>query len=113
MPKPNSVSNHVTVVVLLVTLCLSILSSTVKAQLVSDFYKTSCPNAESKITSAVNSSFNKRRASPPGVLRIHFHDCFVNVSARINLLSGPKICCEKFIFKEVFGVLKTLFIRCV
>ncbi|KAG0588913.1 hypothetical protein M758_2G231800 [Ceratodon purpureus] len=89
MAKPNSVSNHVTVVVLLVTLCLSILSSAVKAQLVSDFYKTSCPNAESTITSAVNSSFNKRRASAPGVLRIHFHDCFVNGCDGSILIDSP------------------------
>lgn len=78
----NSRSSHVSGVLFLMTLCLAALSytSTVKAQLVADFYKTSCPNAENVITSAVNSAFIKKQASAPGVLRMHFHDCFVNVS---------------------------------
>lgn len=83
MPKSNTVSNYVSSVLLLMAFCLTtLISSTVKAQLVPDFYKTSCPNAESTITSAVNSAFSNRIASAPGVLRIHFHDCFVNVSSR-------------------------------
>lgn len=67
-------------VVALLVASLAALSTTVQAQLVENFYRTSCPSAESVITSAVNSALNRRAASAAGVLRIHFHDCFVRVS---------------------------------
>lgn len=72
-PTPGSV-------VLLLMVALFATLSTTQAQLVTGFYQTSCPNAENVITSAVNSAFNIRAASAAGVLRIHFHDCFVKVN---------------------------------
>lgn len=60
----------------------SLLSTSVTpadAQLVADFYKAKCKNAESVITAAVTSALNKNKTSAAGVLRMHFHDCFVRV----------------------------------
>lgn len=59
-------------------------ASSVEAQLAADFYRGKCPrnvDVEGVITSAVQSAYSRNSAAMPGVLRIHFHDCFVNVSS--------------------------------
>ncbi|KAJ4977768.1 hypothetical protein NE237_008548 [Protea cynaroides] len=48
------------------------------AQLSSSYYNTSCPNALSTIKSAVNSAVSKESRMGASLLRLHFHDCFVN-----------------------------------
>ncbi|CAN6724290.1 unnamed protein product [Malus baccata var. baccata] len=48
------------------------------AQLSSTFYGTSCPNALSTIKSAVDSAVSKEARMGASLLRLHFHDCFVN-----------------------------------
>ncbi|XP_017436736.2 cationic peroxidase 1 [Vigna angularis] len=48
------------------------------SQLSSDFYATSCPTALSTIKSAVKSAVSKERRMGASLLRLHFHDCFVN-----------------------------------
>ncbi|KAG0477028.1 hypothetical protein HPP92_013869 [Vanilla planifolia] len=48
------------------------------AQLSSTFYDTSCPNALSTIKSAVDSAVAKENRMGASLLRLHFHDCFVN-----------------------------------
>ncbi|XP_042490242.1 cationic peroxidase 1-like [Macadamia integrifolia] len=48
------------------------------AQLSSTFYSSSCPKALSTIKSAVNSAVSKERRMGASLLRLHFHDCFVN-----------------------------------
>ncbi|XP_043705663.1 cationic peroxidase 1-like [Telopea speciosissima] len=48
------------------------------AQLSSTYYNTSCPNALSTIKSAVNSAVSNERRMGASLLRLHFHDCFVN-----------------------------------
>lgn len=48
------------------------------AQLSSGFYTTTCPNALSTIKSAVNSAVSKEARMGASLLRLHFHDCFVN-----------------------------------
>ncbi|XP_057742294.1 peroxidase 25-like isoform X2 [Arachis stenosperma] len=49
----------------------------VQAQLRTGFYSSSCPSAEAIIRSTVESHFNKDPTIAPGLLRLHFHDCFV------------------------------------
>lgn len=49
------------------------------AQLEVGFYKNSCPRAESIIRDKVQRSFFLARGIAPGILRLHFHDCFVRV----------------------------------
>ncbi|XP_042491685.1 cationic peroxidase 1-like [Macadamia integrifolia] len=48
------------------------------AQLSSTYYNSSCPNALSTIKSAVNSAVANERRMGASLLRLHFHDCFVN-----------------------------------
>ncbi|KAK9920289.1 hypothetical protein M0R45_028847 [Rubus argutus] len=48
------------------------------AQLSSTFYSTSCPKALSTIKSAVDSAVSSEARMGASLLRLHFHDCFVN-----------------------------------
>ncbi|KAG0614607.1 hypothetical protein M758_6G189900 [Ceratodon purpureus] len=81
----SSASDFLPVLLMMVAL----LASSVESQLVANFYESSCPNAEAIITSAVNSAFNARPAAAPGVLRIHFHDCFVRGCDASVLIDSP------------------------
>ncbi|CAL5084683.1 unnamed protein product [Urochloa decumbens] len=62
-------------------LCLAVLlamASAAAAQLSSTFYDTSCPNALSTIKSAVTTAVNNEPRMGASLLRMHFHDCFVD-----------------------------------
>lgn len=50
------------------------------AQLTTNYYSSSCPNALSIIKSAVNTAVNNEARMGASLLRLHFHDCFVNAS---------------------------------
>lgn len=62
------------------SLMILVMTSAVQAQLKTGFYSTSCPNAEAIVRSTVVSHFSKDLTIAPGLLRLHFHDCFVQVS---------------------------------
>ncbi|PKU73474.1 cationic peroxidase 1-like [Dendrobium catenatum] len=47
------------------------------AQLSSTFYDTSCPNALSTIKAAVDAAVANEQRMGASLLRLHFHDCFV------------------------------------
>ncbi|GAA0142804.1 peroxidase [Lithospermum erythrorhizon] len=53
------------------------------------FYQRTCPRAESIVTSAVTSAFRSNSTIAPGLLRMHFHDCFVNGCDASVLIDGP------------------------
>ncbi|GLU14938.1 hypothetical protein SLE2022_314770 [Rubroshorea leprosula] len=57
---------------------ISLIIATSSAQLSSNFYATTCPNALSSIKSAVSSAVKKEARMGASLLRLHFHDCFVN-----------------------------------
>ena len=71
-------------------LCLLVLlvalSAAASAQLSSTFYDTSCPMALATIKSAVTSAVNNEPRMGASLLRLHFHDCFVDASPSPPLL---------------------------
>ncbi|CAL1356790.1 unnamed protein product [Linum trigynum] len=65
---------------LLVTLfvTVSVLASTGTAQLAANFYATSCPNIQALVRGAMREAVNRQPRLGAAMLRMHFHDCFVN-----------------------------------
>ncbi|KAI3788638.1 hypothetical protein L2E82_01410 [Cichorium intybus] len=59
-------------------LSLCVLVGTTSGQLSANFYASSCPNFSSIISSAVNSAISNEARMGASLLRLHFHDCFVN-----------------------------------
>ncbi|XP_010683553.3 LOW QUALITY PROTEIN: cationic peroxidase 1 [Beta vulgaris subsp. vulgaris] len=55
-----------------------VLIGVASAQLSSNFYSSSCPNALSTIQSAVQAAVKNESRMGASLLRLHFHDCFVN-----------------------------------
>ncbi|KAL3698306.1 hypothetical protein R1sor_012382 [Riccia sorocarpa] len=54
-----------------------------------NYYKYSCPNAESVIQAAVNTELDKNLKLAAGLIRMQFHDCFVEGCDASVLLEGP------------------------
>ncbi|XVF34663.1 hypothetical protein REPUB_Repub18cG0078200 [Reevesia pubescens] len=52
------------------------------------FYSSSCQKAEAIVRSTVESHFNKDPTIAAGLLRLHFHDCFVQGCDGSVLISG-------------------------
>jgi len=66
-------------------------ASGASAQLSSTFYDTSCPNALSTIRTAVNAAVAQEARMGASLLRLHFHDCFVqgcDASVLLNDTNG-------------------------
>lgn len=42
------------------------------------FYADTCPNAESIVRRVVSEAASSEQNAPPVLLRLHFHDCFIN-----------------------------------
>ncbi|KAJ6720138.1 PEROXIDASE [Salix viminalis] len=58
-------------------LMLFFLSTACQAKLSSSFYDKSCPNAESTIRTAISAAIARERRMAASLIRLHFHDCFV------------------------------------
>ncbi|KAI8557199.1 hypothetical protein RHMOL_Rhmol05G0317700 [Rhododendron molle] len=59
---------------------LGVLVGIASAQLSTTFYSSSCPNVLATIKTAVNSAVSTEARMGASLLRLHFHDCFVNAS---------------------------------
>ncbi|XP_062177770.1 peroxidase N1-like [Alnus glutinosa] len=53
------------------------------------FYAATCPRAESIVRSTVQAHFRSDPTVAPGLLRMHFHDCFVQGCDASVLVDGP------------------------
>ena len=53
------------------------------------FYSSTCPRAEDIVRSTVGSHFRSNPAIAPGILRMHFHDCFDQGCDGSVLIDGP------------------------
>ncbi|XP_050128997.1 peroxidase 25-like [Malus sylvestris] len=59
-----------------------------KGQLKAGFNSSSCPKAEATVRSTVESYYNKDPTIAAGLLRLHFHDCFVQGCDGSVLIKG-------------------------
>jgi peroxidase len=66
---------------LLSLLVVVVLAALASAQLSSTFYDTSCPSALSTISSGVTAAVAQEARVGASLLRLHFHDCFVQASS--------------------------------
>ncbi|KAI5346675.1 hypothetical protein L3X38_014554 [Prunus dulcis] len=62
----------------ILTLALLLQTATLSAQLSTNFYSSSCPRVFSTVRSTVQSAIRNEARIGASLLRLHFHDCFVN-----------------------------------
>ncbi|WVZ17162.1 hypothetical protein V8G54_010144 [Vigna mungo] len=76
--------------------------STAFSSLSTNYYDYSCPNALSTIRSVVEAAVQREQRMGASLLRLHFHDCFVNgCDGSILLDPSPTIDSEKNAFANV------------
>ncbi|KAF5741989.1 peroxidase 25 [Tripterygium wilfordii] len=70
-------------------LLILVMGFSVESQLQTGFYSSSCPKAEAIIRATVESHFKMDPTIAAGLLRLHFHDCFVQGCDGSVLIIGP------------------------
>ncbi|KAG8367392.1 hypothetical protein BUALT_Bualt16G0067200 [Buddleja alternifolia] len=88
-------ADHLVSLVMVVTVINVMIFSVlvVQGELKTGFYSSSCPKAESIVRSTVEAHFNKDSTLAAALLRLHFHDCFVqgcDGSILIDSASGER-----------------------
>lgn len=63
---------------------LSLTGAKLGACLSLDYYAFACPFAEFIVRDTVNRAIQRDMSIAAGLLRMHFHDCFVEVSPPLN-----------------------------
>ncbi|KAJ9543220.1 hypothetical protein OSB04_022927 [Centaurea solstitialis] len=80
-------------------------ASMVSAQLTANFYSQTCPTAMSIIRGAVSTAISRERRMGASLLRLHFHDCFVNgCDASVLLDDSATITGEKTAIPNVNSI---------
>ena len=63
----------------ILVMCLFLANMQCEAQLSSTFYEKTCPNGLSTIGKAIRTAVSGERRMAASLIRLHFHDCFVQV----------------------------------
>lgn len=70
---------------LVLSFSVVLMANLASAQLRSNYYANTCPNVESIVRNVVNQKFQQTFVTIPAVLRLFFHDCFVEVRRTCSL----------------------------
>ncbi|KAF5939656.1 hypothetical protein HYC85_023915 [Camellia sinensis] len=73
----SSISSATIASFLLLMLLILNLNTPCNAQLSSTFYDQTCPNALRAIRTSIRQSISRERRMAASLIRLHFHDCFV------------------------------------
>ncbi|CAN1271359.1 Peroxidase 52 [Linum perenne] len=76
--------------VLVTLLAMSLLASSGTAQLTANFYSTSCPTLLTIVRNAMTQAVNSENRMAASILRLFFHDCFVNLLDDTATFTGEK-----------------------
>ncbi|CAH9064902.1 unnamed protein product [Cuscuta europaea] len=80
---------------LLVVLIICMMNIYAGNGLSSDYYESTCPEAEAVVTEVVKAASLADQTVPAGLLRMHFHDCFIRGCDGSVLLDSKKNSGEK------------------
>ncbi|KAK5811416.1 hypothetical protein PVK06_026747 [Gossypium arboreum] len=96
MKSPNKIkSYYYSLFMISLMLCLG-----ARSQLTTDFYSQTCPSLLSTVRKQVQSAIKTEMRMAASLLRLHFHDCFVNGCDASVLLDGDNST-EKFALANV------------
>ncbi|CAN4118433.1 unnamed protein product [Withania somnifera] len=74
----SSSFNFLTVLCILLVVLMSFFSKSSNTQLTSSFYSSTCPNVANIVRSVVQQALQSDARIGASLIRLHFHDCFVN-----------------------------------
>ncbi|XP_021821148.1 lignin-forming anionic peroxidase-like [Prunus avium] len=100
MTKSFSFTSHANVAFAMLLLFF-IMSTASQAQLSSTFYDQTCPNALATIKSSISRAVSRESRMAASLMRLHFHDCFVQgCDASLLLNDSASIVSEKNAFQN-------------